>query len=98
MKTKTFAAFYYAKRLQKRYTSIDVTIDGADEIDPELDAIKGGGACLFQERLIAQASQQFILIAGKEQSCRNTSINNHLFYFRRKKTIHAIRNKGKLIT
>ncbi|KAG1463614.1 hypothetical protein G6F46_003457 [Rhizopus delemar] len=51
----------------EQYTSIDVTIDGADEIDPELDAIKGGGACLFQERLIAQASQQFILIADERK-------------------------------
>lgn len=42
---------------------IDMTIDGADEIDRELNAIKGGGACLFQERLVAQASKRFILVA-----------------------------------
>lgn len=41
-----------------------MTIDGADEIDRKLNAIKGGGACLFQERLVAQASRRFILVAG----------------------------------
>jgi ribose 5-phosphate isomerase A len=47
-----------------RYPNIDITIDGADEIDPNLNAIKGGGACLFQERLVAQASKKFMLVAG----------------------------------
>ncbi|KAF1805352.1 ribose 5-phosphate isomerase A-domain-containing protein [Mucor lusitanicus] len=42
---------------------VDMTIDGADEIDRGLNAIKGGGACLFQERLVAQASHRFILVA-----------------------------------
>lgn len=41
-----------------------MTIDGADEIDRKLNAIKGGGACLFQERLVAQASRRFVLVAG----------------------------------
>lgn len=41
-----------------------MTIDGADEIDQKLNAIKGGGACLFQERLVAQASRRFVLVAG----------------------------------
>lgn len=47
-----------------RYPRIDVTVDGADEIDPRLNAIKGGGACLFQERLVAKASRRFVLVAG----------------------------------
>lgn len=50
--------------LVSSYPIIDMTIDGADEIDRELNAIKGGGACLFQERLVAQASDRFILVAG----------------------------------
>jgi len=36
--------------------SIDVTIDGADEVDPNLDVIKGGGGALLREKLVAQAS------------------------------------------
>ncbi|KAI9276362.1 ribose-5-phosphate isomerase [Sporodiniella umbellata] len=51
----------------EQYPSIDVTLDGADEIDPALNAIKGGGACLFQERLVAQASKEFVLIADERK-------------------------------
>ncbi|KAI8072259.1 ribose 5-phosphate isomerase A-domain-containing protein [Gilbertella persicaria] len=47
----------------EQYPYIDITVDGADEVDPNLNAIKGGGACLFQERLIAQASHRFVLVA-----------------------------------
>ncbi|KAI7891488.1 ribose-5-phosphate isomerase [Mucor mucedo] len=47
----------------EQYPIIDITIDGADEIDPRLNAIKGGGACLFQERLVAQSSRRFLLVA-----------------------------------
>lgn len=50
-----------------RFPIIDVTIDGADEIDQSLNAIKGGGGCLFQERLVAQSSRRFILVAGMAQ-------------------------------
>ena len=35
---------------------IDVTIDGADEVDPDLNVIKGGGGALLREKLVAQAS------------------------------------------
>ncbi|KAG0162938.1 ribose-5-phosphate isomerase rki1 [Apophysomyces sp. BC1015] len=50
-----------------QYTSIAVTIDGADEVDPHLNAIKGGGACMFQERLVAQASDTLVLIADERK-------------------------------
>jgi ribose 5-phosphate isomerase A len=42
---------------------IDVTIDGADEVDKDLNCIKGGGGCHLQEKLIAYYSQRFIVIA-----------------------------------
>ncbi|MFD0909145.1 ribose-5-phosphate isomerase RpiA [Ruegeria arenilitoris] len=47
---------------------LDVTIDGADEFDGELNLIKGGGAALLQEKIVATASDQMIVIAdaGKE--------------------------------
>jgi ribose 5-phosphate isomerase A len=41
---------------------IDVTIDGADEVDPNLDLIKGGGGALLQEKVVAQASRREIII------------------------------------
>lgn len=41
---------------------IDVTIDGADEVDPQLNLIKGGGACHVQEKLIAYNSDKLVII------------------------------------
>jgi ribose 5-phosphate isomerase A len=41
---------------------IDVTIDGADEVDPALDLIKGGGGALLREKIVAQASRREIII------------------------------------
>jgi ribose 5-phosphate isomerase A len=42
--------------------AIDLTIDGADEVDPDLNFIKGGGGCLLYEKLVAQASRREIII------------------------------------
>ncbi len=42
---------------------LDLTIDGADEIDPLLNLIKGGGAALLQEKIVATASDRMIVIA-----------------------------------
>ena len=44
---------------------LDVTIDGADEFDGELNLIKGGGGALLQEKIVATASDQMIVIADK---------------------------------
>lgn len=49
---------------------LDVAFDGADEIDAELNLIKGGGACLFQEKLVAVAANKFIAVAGRFQITR----------------------------
>jgi ribose 5-phosphate isomerase A len=47
---------------------LDVTIDGADEFDGNLNLIKGGGGALLQEKIVATASDQMVVIAdaGKE--------------------------------
>jgi ribose 5-phosphate isomerase A len=42
---------------------LDLTIDGADEFDPRLNLIKGGGAALLQEKIVATASDQVVIIA-----------------------------------
>lgn len=44
--------------------ALDVAFDGADEVDEDLNLIKGGGACLFQEKLVAVAANKFIAVAG----------------------------------
>jgi len=42
---------------------LDLTIDGADEFDPELNLIKGGGGALLQEKIVATASDKMIVIS-----------------------------------
>jgi len=46
---------------------IDVSIDGADEFDPYLNLIKGGGGALVREKIIASLSNQFIVIADSSK-------------------------------
>lgn len=51
-------------------TLLDVAFDGADEVDDELNCIKGGGACLYQEKLVATHARKFICVAGTH--CRTS--------------------------
>jgi ribose 5-phosphate isomerase A len=46
---------------------IDLTIDGADEIDPCLNLIKGGGGALLREKIVAQASRREIIVADESK-------------------------------
>ena len=46
-----------------QFPEIDIDIDGADEIDKNLNLIKGGGGCLVQEKIVASNSKKFIIIA-----------------------------------
>ncbi|GMM35310.1 ribose-5-phosphate isomerase [Saccharomycopsis crataegensis] len=47
----------------EQYPEIEIAFDGADEVDYQLNLIKGGGACLFQEKLVASSSKKFIVVA-----------------------------------
>src|SRR3978361_2329734 len=44
---------------------LDLTVDGADEIDPAFNAIKGGGGALLREKIVAAASDRMIVIADE---------------------------------
>ncbi|MCP5433601.1 MAG: ribose-5-phosphate isomerase RpiA [Alphaproteobacteria bacterium] len=46
---------------------IDLTVDGADEIDPDLALIKGGGGALLREKIVAAASRRMIVIADRSK-------------------------------
>jgi ribose 5-phosphate isomerase A len=48
-------------------TVIDVTIDGADEVDPALNLIKGGGGALLREKIVAQASQREVIVVDQSK-------------------------------
>ncbi len=47
--------------------SVDVTVDGADEVDPNLDVIKGYGGALVREKIVAAASQRLVILVGPEK-------------------------------
>ncbi len=49
------------------YPVVDVTIDGADEVDPALNLIKGGGGALLREKMVAQASQREIIVVDQSK-------------------------------
>jgi ribose 5-phosphate isomerase A len=46
---------------------IDVTFDGADEVDPQLDVIKGYGGALVREKIVAASSAQLVILVGAEK-------------------------------
>src|SRR5436853_5662252 len=46
---------------------IDVTVDGADEVDPDLNLIKGYGGALVRERIVAAASRRQIILVERDQ-------------------------------
>ena len=49
------------------FQQIDVTIDGADEVDPKLRLIKGGGGALLREKIIGSASRKYVIIADSSK-------------------------------
>jgi ribose 5-phosphate isomerase A len=44
---------------------LDLAIDGADEVGPQLALIKGGGGALLHEKIVASAAKEFIVVAGE---------------------------------
>ena len=47
--------------------TIDVTIDGADEVDPQLNLIKGGGGALLREKIVAEASRREVIVVDESK-------------------------------
>lgn len=58
-----------------QYPVIDVTIDGADEVDRDLNAIKGGGACHLREKVLAEAADTFIIVADYRKNSEYLGTN-----------------------
>ncbi len=48
-------------------SQIDVTFDGADEVDPRLDLIKGYGGAMVREKIVAASSRRLIILVGAEK-------------------------------
>ena len=49
------------------HPQIDITIDGADNVDDDLNLIKGGGGCHLHEKIIAQATKELIIIVDERK-------------------------------
>ena len=52
------------------HPSLDLTIDGADEVDQDLNLIKGGGAALVREKIIANASKEILIVVDESKVSR----------------------------
>ncbi|RWS01831.1 ribose-5-phosphate isomerase-like isoform X2 [Dinothrombium tinctorium] len=78
---------FQARQLIKEYNltltdlesnpELDVAIDGADEVDENFVLIKGGGGCLTQEKIIASAAKNFIVIADYRKNSKYLGQNWH---------------------
>jgi len=49
------------------YSELDLCVDGADQIDGDLNCIKGGGGALTREKIVSQASKRFVIIAEERK-------------------------------
>ncbi len=58
--------------------AIDLTIDGADEVDPALNLIKGGGGALFREKIVAQASRRVVIVVDESKLSAALGTNHPL--------------------
>ncbi|KJA21776.1 hypothetical protein HYPSUDRAFT_41620 [Hypholoma sublateritium FD-334 SS-4] len=58
-----------------QYPTIDVTLDGADEVDHALNCVKGGGACHLREKVLAEAAKTFILVADHRKNVEYLGTN-----------------------
>ncbi|OHD71460.1 MAG: ribose 5-phosphate isomerase A [Spirochaetes bacterium RBG_16_49_21] len=52
-------------------STIDLDIDGADEVDPHLNLIKGGGGALLREKILAQASRRTVIVVDESKISRS---------------------------
>lgn len=51
----------------EKHPLVDLTIDGADEVDPHLNLIKGGGGALLREKIVAQTSRREIIVVDESK-------------------------------
>ena len=75
---------------------LDIVIDGADEFDPNFQLIKGGGAALLREKIVAQASKKMVVVADERKEVAilgNFPLPIEITQFSHKTTINQIKSK-----
>jgi ribose 5-phosphate isomerase A len=60
--------------VQELVGAIDLAVDGADEVDPSLNLIKGRGGALFREKLVAAAAKRFIVIVDDSKMVKQLGV------------------------
>jgi ribose 5-phosphate isomerase A len=58
--------------------TLDVAVDGADEVDPQLDLVKGFGGALVREKVVAAAARRFIVLVGGEKLVKTLGARGRL--------------------
>ncbi len=56
-------------------SKIDLAIDGADEVDPDFQLIKGGGACHVQEKLVASIADRFLVVVDSSKLVKKLNLS-----------------------
>lgn len=78
-------------------TSLDLTVDGADEIDPKKRMIKGGGGALVREKMIAAMSREMVVIVDEKKlvpSLGKCKLPVEVIPFAKTATLHHIQKAG----
>jgi ribose 5-phosphate isomerase A len=65
--TAELAAEHGIQIVQELVGMIDLAVDGADEVDPALNLIKGRGGALFREKIVAAASKRFVIVVDESK-------------------------------
>lgn len=60
----------------EEHPKLDITIDGADQIDPDLNMIKGMGGALAREKVVASASKQVVIVADETKLVKRLGTNH----------------------
>ena len=84
-------------------SGIDLAIDGADEVDPKFQLIKGGGACHVQEKLVAALAKKFIVVVDSTKLVKKLNLDFKLpvevlpsAWKQVQKKLHDLGGKGNL--
>ncbi|MCK5587957.1 MAG: ribose-5-phosphate isomerase RpiA [Candidatus Lokiarchaeota archaeon] len=81
------------------YPSLDLAIDGADEVDPNLNLVKGGGAALTREKIVGSAARLFMILVDESKLVKKLGDKSHLPFevlpFAITPVIHRLQDFGK---
>ncbi len=83
--------------IEEGITSLDLTVDGADEIDPNLQMIKGGGGALLREKVVAAMSKEVVIIVDETKMVKQLGkhpLPVEIIPFAKEATRHHIERLG----